>query len=217
MSRPETSARPRAGEPGQATAPELPPEVLRALPERRPEALELFYEAYFQRIYGYVRRLLRDEHQAEDLTQDIFMHIHRSLGRYDPTRDLRPWVFTIATNKVRDFWSSRRHRETLKQVSIDEERERSFDPESEERDPSERLESAEQSGQVARAIGELPEGLRETLLLRYYEGLSFQEIGAIIDRSEVAVRKRYSRALEVLRGSLAGMRPGAPGAPGEAT
>jgi RNA polymerase sigma-70 factor (ECF subfamily) len=200
-----------SGEPGKASAPELPPEVLRALPERRPEALEAFYEAYFQRIYGYVRRLLRDEHQAEDLTQDIFMHIHRSLGRYDPTRDLKPWVFTIATNKVRDYWSSRRHRESVSQVSIDEEGERSFDPESEEPEPRERLESAERSGQVTRAIGNLPEGLRTTLLLRYYEGLSFQEIGTIIDRSEVAVRKRYSRALEELRGSLAGMHPEAPG------
>ena len=210
MSRPETSARRLAGEPDRASAPELPPDVLRALPERRPEALEAFYEAYFQRIYGYVRRLLRDEHQAEDLTQDIFMHIHRSLGRYDPTRDLRPWVFTIATNKVRDFWSSRRHREDVSQVSIDEQGERTSDPQSEELEPSEQLESVELSGQVTRAILNLPEGLRTTLLLRYYEGLSFGEIGAIIGRSEVAVRKRYSRALEELRGSLAGMRPGAP-------
>ena len=89
-----------------------------ALQTQDPGALEAFYLAYFDRVYGYVRRLLREEHLAEDLTQDIFMHIHKSLPSYDPSRELRPWVFTIATNKVRDHWRSRRHRDGQREIGV---------------------------------------------------------------------------------------------------
>src|SRR6185369_6358011 len=81
------------------------------LRDRDPAALERLYEVYFDRVYGYVRRMLSEDHLAEDVTQDIFMHLQRSIHTYDPSRALSPWVFTIATNKVRDFWRSRRHKE----------------------------------------------------------------------------------------------------------
>jgi RNA polymerase sigma factor (sigma-70 family) len=53
-----------------------------------------------------------------------------------------------------------------------------------------------------RAIDELPESMRAALVLRWQEGLSFEAIAAVLGRNEVAVRKRYSRALEELRRSL---------------
>ena len=79
--------------------PDVPLEVRRQLPEQAPKALETFFDVYFGRVYGYVRRLVRDEHLTEDLTQEIFLHVFRALPSYDPDRELRPWVFTIATNK----------------------------------------------------------------------------------------------------------------------
>lgn len=184
---------------GRRAAPVLPRSVLEALPDRHPDALEAFYSAYFDRIYGYVRRLLRDEHTSEDLTQDIFMHIHRALPSYDPARDLRPWVFTIATNKLRDFWQSRRFQDGRRQVSLDDEDAAPLAPASEDDAPSDALDSAELGEAVAEAIERLPEGLRVTFWLRWHEELSFEEIAAQIDRTEVAVRKRYSRALGELR------------------
>lgn len=187
-----------AGSGGRAPAPSLPRSVLEALPDRRTEALEAFYEAYFERIYGYVRRLLRDEHASEDLTQDIFMHIHRALPSYDPTRDLRPWVFTIATNKLRDHWQSRRFQDARHQVSLDDDAAPPT-PAGEDDAPERGLESNELGAAVAEAIDRLPEGLRQTFWLRWHEELSFAEIAAQIDRTEVAVRKRYSRALGELR------------------
>ena len=47
------------------------------------------------------------------------MHVYRALPSYDPARDLRPWVFTIATNKVRDHWRSRRHADSQREGTID--------------------------------------------------------------------------------------------------
>jgi len=176
------------------------------LARREPAALERFYGLYFDRVYGYVRRLLREEHLAEDVTQDVFMHIHRSLPSYDPRRDLRPWVFTIATNKVRDHWRSRRHQDARRELSAGDEEGGEFRVHpavARARSPEESALGRELSEQVAAAIEDMPEILRTTLVLRYYEGLSFEDIGRMVNRNETAVRKRYSRALEELRKNLA--------------
>lgn len=204
--------------PSRGGPPEFSPEERRGLRDRVPELLERFYEAYFDRVYAYVRRLLREEHLAEDVTQDIFMHVHRSLASYDPARDLRPWVFTIATNKVRDHWRSRRHQDTLREVAAADE-EGGLEPPAPGPGPGERLDAAETSRLVAAAIDDLPDSMRATLVLRYHEGLSFAEIGRILDRNETAVRKRYSRALSELRDRLAAHVTGAadPDQPGSAS
>lgn len=178
----------------------LPRALLERLPRRDPAALEAFFDAFLPRIYGYVRRLVGDDHLAEDLTQEIFLQVHRSLESYDPARDIRPWLFSIATNKVRDHWRSRRHREEQGEESAEQEglaeMLSAMDP------PEARLSASEVEERVRQAIEALPEGMRMTVMLRIWEGLSFEEIGAILERNEVAVRKRFSRALEVLRQAL---------------
>ena len=129
------------------------------------------------------------------------MHIQRSLHTYDPARELAPWVFTIATNKVRDFWRSRRHRDSLQETSLDLE-EAGFQPAAHDLGPLPALENQELGRLLDRAIDELPESMRATLTLRWFEGLSFEAIAALLQRNETAVRKRYSRALEELRRTL---------------
>lgn len=183
---------------GESSFQDLSGEERQRLRDRDPEALGSFYDRYFDRVYAYVRRLLREAHLAEDLTQEIFMHIHQSLPSYDPARALRPWVFTIATNKVRDFWRSRRHQQSLREIgSVDDDI--GLPGTSGEEGPREAMQSAETTQLIEEAVQSLPDSMRTTLMLRYYEGLSFAEIGAIVDRNETAVRKRYSRALEELR------------------
>jgi RNA polymerase sigma factor (sigma-70 family) len=145
--------------------------------------------------------MLGDETTAEDLTQDIFMHLQRALHTYDPTRELGPWVFTIATNKVRDHWRSRRHKQALREISLDDD-EGSLQPASADHGPLPALENQELARLLDRAIDRLPESMRETLLLRWFEGLSFERISEMLGRNETAIRKRYSRAFEELRRSL---------------
>lgn len=175
-------------------------ELVERLPARDPLAMAAFFDVYFPRVYGYVRRLVGDEHLAEDLTQDVFLHVQRAIEGYDPARELRPWVFTIATNKVRDHWRSRRHREAQTDESI--EQDGAAASLSVLQPPDAPLSAEELGERVRGAIEALPEGMRATVLLRLYEELSFEEIGGILERNEVAVRKRYSRALELLRQAL---------------
>ncbi|MFT7665672.1 MAG: RNA polymerase sigma-70 factor (ECF subfamily) [Planctomycetota bacterium] len=183
--------------------PVLAPATLQGLVEQKVEALEEFFEAYFDRLYGYVRRLVVHEQLAEDLTQDIFLHLQQAFPKYDPTRDLRPWVFTIATNKIRDYWRSSRHRMSQTEKSVEHDDEFRFDLPSEAESPEEALSRDELKAGIRQAVEDLPEGLRITVALRAFEGLSFEAIGEVLERNEVAIRKRYSRALEVLRLSIA--------------
>lgn len=165
------------------------------------DAMSRFYELFAGRVYHFVRRMLGEDHLAEDVTQDIFIHMQKSLPSYDPARELSPWVFTIATNKVRDFWRSRRH--------SDLQHEQTLEPASAAEElatlrgaPLPVLEKEEQGRILSQAIEALPEGLKITVLLRLFEGLSFESIASILERNEDAIRKRYSRALAELRRSL---------------
>jgi RNA polymerase sigma-70 factor (ECF subfamily) len=157
--------------------------------------------------------MLGDDSQAEDVTQEVFLAVQRSIDSYDPDRPLSPWLFTIATNQVRDHWRARARVDPLDGTSLDEEDARP-DPPAREAGPLPALLQAELAHTLSAAIDELPESLRTTLLLRYQEGLSFEEIGRLISRNETAVRKRYSRALEELRERLTRRSAGIAGGAG---
>ncbi|MEW6072093.1 MAG: RNA polymerase sigma factor [Planctomycetota bacterium] len=180
--------------------PELPPALRARLPAREEAALGAFFDLYFPRVHGLVRRLVGDEHLAEDLTQDVFLQVYRALPGYDPARPLRPWVFAIATNRIRDHWRSRRHQDAAREAPIDGEEESELAallPA-----PDVGLLAGEAAAAVRQAVDALPEGIRVTVLLRAFEGLSFGAIGAMLALEEPAVRKRYSRGLGLLRAAL---------------
>lgn len=181
--------------------PEFPPEMRPGLARGEPQALARFFDVYYERVLGYVRRLAGAEGETEDLTQEIFLQVVRALSSYDPARDPRPWLFTLATNKLRDHWRARGAQGGARVPSLDSEelcaRLASSAP-----GPEAGLGAVELATRVRAAIDALPEGLRATLVLRIYEELPFDEIGRILERNEVAVRKRYSRALAALREEL---------------
>src|SRR5258706_16287390 len=72
--------------------------------------------------------MLGDDSQAEDVTQEVFLAVQRSIGSYDPERRLSPWVFTIATNQGRDHWRARQRVDPLERSSLDEEDARPHPP-----------------------------------------------------------------------------------------
>lgn len=186
---------------------ELDPALLARLPQRDAGAMAAFFEAYFDRVYGYIRGLVRSETLAEDLTQDVFLQIHRNLESYDPTRPLRPWVFTIAVNRVRDHWRSRAHHQGLKDTSLDVEDGLALSLEARDSAPDLPLERLEDAEGVRAAVAGLPPTLREVLVLRVFEEQPFEQIAEVLGSNTVAVRKRYSRALAELRQRLGAGAP----------
>ena len=198
----------RSAAPERATSFGLDLATRRALCQREPRALEQLFEAFFEPVHGFVQRMVRDVHAAEDLTQEIFLKVHRALERYEPARPLRPWIFTIASNTLRDHFQSARVRRPASE--IDESDESALPP---EHDPRHSAERAETARAVAAAIERLPESLRSVLVLRHYQQLPFEEIGAALELTDVAARQRFVRALRSLRKTLVPHGPSDGGSP----
>jgi RNA polymerase sigma-70 factor (ECF subfamily) len=181
---------------------ERDPDFLARLVARDREAMGHFYELYFERIHGFVRRMVGDDVLAEDVTQDVFLHLQRAIPTFDRARELAPWVFTIATNKVRDLWRSQRSAAGARGGGLDDDGAAAPEVADARPGPLPELEADELRAALPAAVDALPAGLRAAFVLRWQEGLEFDEIGRILERNEGAARKRYSRALAELRRAL---------------
>lgn len=203
MDKPETArATDRPGEHGNAPS----RAVLEAVRRREPEALEALFEYGFDRIYALAARLLGDRAAAQDAIQEVFLKVYRSAHRIDPDRDPLPWLRQIAVNVCRDRWRSAGGGVRGASVSLDANPGLDATLPSPAPDPEADALAAERAALVRGAIDELPDQLREVVILRDWEGLDHDTIAALLGASGAAVRKRYSRALarlgELLEGEL---------------
>lgn len=167
-----------------------------------PEALGAFFDRYFPLIHGLAFRLLGNPAQAEDVCQDVFLRVHRGLYRLDTSRDPAPWLATIVGNACREFWRGKHYRAGRRSVPISEIGDWQDDhPRSADTPESEML-RAEQQRRVRRAILDLPDPLREVVVLHDFQRLTHQEIADAVGASHDAIRKRHSRALARLAEAL---------------
>jgi RNA polymerase sigma factor (sigma-70 family) len=83
--------------------------LVRSCLRGEPSAVRQLVERFQAEVYGLCVRLLNHRHDAEDVTQEVFLRVFRSLKRWDRARPLRPWVMGIAVNRCRT-WLSQRHR-----------------------------------------------------------------------------------------------------------
>lgn len=171
-----------------------------AAAQRDRAAFAVLYRRYLDRVYGFAYHRLGDHHDAEDATERTFLEAMRALGRYrDEGPGFRAWLFRIAHNTVSNVHRSRRRRRTL---PIDD----AIEPADPAPDPAGVAVRAEELRRIRDALEMLPEDRRHVILLRFGEGLSSREIGAILERSEGAVRVLLHRALRDLAKDLARSR-----------
>src|ERR1700752_2685833 len=76
----------------------------------RPEAIRALVDRFQAEVYGLCVRLLNHRHDAEDVTQEVFLRVFRSLRRWDSTRPLKPWIMGIAVNRCRTWMGQRAKR-----------------------------------------------------------------------------------------------------------
>lgn len=171
---------------------------------RDPEALAAFFERHFDRVYGLVYRLLGDRTLAEDMTQEVFLKVHRAAHQIDPTRDPVPWLVTIAHNACRDLWRSNAWKLTRRASSLDGDSPLAETLSRGTNDPERDALASERERLVQEALLKLPEPLRVVIVMHDYQGLGHDQIAAITGVNHAAVRKRYSRALTALGSLLKG-------------
>lgn len=177
--------------------PALQPEVLARAQGGEREALGQLFDHYFDRIFGTVHRMLGEPFIAEDITQEVFLKVRRGIAGIDATRDLGPWLYTIAINACRDHLRSSSWRMAKSSVPIEDEAITST-LQSPAPDPEQTLLRAEDERRVQSAIARLPGPLRTAIVLHDCEGLSHLEIATITGVRHAAARKRHSRALMAL-------------------
>ena len=159
-------------------------------------AFGALYRRYLDRVYGYAFYLLGDHHDAEDATERTFLAALDAIGRFrDEGATFRSWLFRIAHNQVANALRSRSRRRTSPLDGV-------ADPIA-DADPARDVDRADDARRVRAALAELSEDRRQVVVLRFVDGLSAREIGAVLGRSEGAVRVLQHRALRDLAGLLA--------------
>jgi len=178
------------------------------------EELVLRYQA---RLISVLEHLVYSKDQAEDLAQEVFLRVYRSRKRYEPGAKFSTWLFTIANNvasNARRSWSRR------KEVNVDA---RASGPmginpmeqmalEASGLMPARQIDKAEMAEIVDTAVQNLSERQRMAVLLSKFEGMSYVDIGAVMELSPQAIKSLLSRARQNLRINLepylsSGQRP----------
>jgi RNA polymerase sigma-70 factor, ECF subfamily len=152
------------------------------------DALRFLYLRYADNVYGYVCSIVRDEHEAEDVTQHVFAKLITALDRYEPrVVPFSAWIRRVAHNAAID------HVRVRRPVPCEEVR----SPDVED-DASGR----ERFAELRLALAALPAEQRELIMLRFLVGLSPREIAERLGRSEDAVHGLQHRARRRLRREL---------------
>ncbi len=162
-------------------------------------------EKYKQPIMNLVWRTLRDETEAEDITQSVFVQAWKSAPRYQATAKFSTWLYTIARNLcLNEFRRRSRHpTESLDQTREDSEDQPLFQVEDKRiRGAQDEMLQGELEHKVDAAIGALPENQRIALALCRQEELSYEEIAEVLGCSLSATKSLIHRARETLKVQL---------------
>ena len=159
------------------------------------EALVLRYQA---RIVNYASAMVHDAGAAEDVAQETFVRAWRGLGRFRGESTFKTWLYRIATNVARTHLDRRGRRARIADRSLDDEAEplQAGDVPSPAPDAETALARREA---IDRALSELPDELRQALVLRDVEGLDYKEIAGVTGAPIGTVESRIFRARRRLR------------------
>ena len=162
-------------------------------------AFPILMDRYKNDLLHFLIRFVGSRAAAEDVFQEAFLQIHVSAETFDPSRRFKPWLFTIAANKGRDWHRKHSKRTVLslsQEVGGEGEGTRFVDlMESEQDLPDAKLLDSEQSNCVRDAVDQLPSHLREILLLSYFQQMSYVQIAESLEIPLGTVKSRLHAAV----------------------
>jgi RNA polymerase sigma-70 factor (ECF subfamily) len=161
-------------------------------------AFRTLVERHHDDLLRFLIRLIGDRAGAEDVFQEAFLQVHQSAETFDMSRRFKPWLFTIAANKGRDYLRRKGRRSTLDlSAPVQDEGGETFVdlltvdvPR-----PEEVLQVRERDAQVQRAVDMLPWPLKEILLLAYFQRLSYAQIAEDLEIPLGTVKSRLHAAV----------------------
>lgn len=169
--------------------------------EWAPPTWEEVVRDHSARVYRLAYRLTGNTHDAEDLTQDVFIRVFKSLHRFQPGT-FEGWLHRITTNL---FLDGARRKQRIRFDGLGENADDRLA--SSERQPHDLIDDGELDHDVAAALGALAPEFRACVVLCDIEGLSYDEIAEVLDVKIGTVRSRIHRGRSQLRQALAHRRP----------
>jgi len=171
-------------------------------------AWEELVRRHTRRVYNLCYRFTGNAHEAEDMTQEVFLRIYKTLPSYRAVHGgFTTWMTSLTRNLLIDHY--RRTKKDRVTGSLDDEMPRLEQKESAARRPDHVAQALELSDQVQHALARLSPDLREAVILRDLQGLEYQEIQSVLSVPEGTVKSRINRGRIELARLLAqmGVRP----------
>jgi RNA polymerase sigma-70 factor (ECF subfamily) len=155
---------------------------------------------YKNSLYAFLWQFLNRPDLVEDVFQETFLQLFSSRASFDNTRPLRPWLFTIAANKAKDALRKWQRTAAVPIGTISDSEEMSFDDmlntiSADTTMPYEELEKNEIAIQVEGIIANMPENLREILLLAYFQKFSYKQMAQMLSIPIGTVKSRLHTAV----------------------
>jgi len=154
-------------------------------------AFDELVDRYEGPLFNAAYRITGSIEDAMDATQNAFVNAYEKLHTFDPSYRFFSWIYRIAINQALNLVGRRREQSTI-----------SGDEPATGRDPSEVFDSAEAGGQIEQALRELEPHYRTVIVLKHLEGLSYREIGELLEIPEKTVKSRLFTARQRLRTML---------------
>ncbi len=157
------------------------------------EAFSTLVDAYTGPVFRLAFRMTGSMQDADDLTQESFLRAFQSLGRFKAGERFIPWLYTLSLNVIRNHL---RKAKALPEVSTGREMPEARDPGN---DPAEAAIGREQSRRLQGYLLRLAVPVREALILRFYEGMSFEDIASVTGDTLSSAKMKVYRGLEKIR------------------
>lgn len=162
-------------------------------------AFVVLVERYRNELLHFLTRFLGSRAAAEDVFQETFLQVHLSADSFDTSRRLKPWLFTIAANKARDYHRKHGRRQPVSlsaTIGRDGDGQRYVDlMEADLPSPDAPIADAERSRIVKQVVDSMPPHLREILLLSYFQRMSYGQIADTLEIPLGTVKSRLHTAV----------------------
>jgi len=165
------------------------------------EAFGALVRRYEGELFGYLRRYLGDADLAADVFQNTFLQVFTKAEQYEAGRPVRPWLYTIATHQAIDALRRQgRHPAVRLDEAVDEKRGEEGPQlgrflETADPGPLDQLEADERRQLVRDSVAQLPDFLRQVVVLAYFQGLKYSDVADILGIPVGTVKSRLHTAL----------------------
>jgi RNA polymerase sigma-70 factor (ECF subfamily) len=163
--------------------------------DTRNYGFNLLVRIYQQRVYWHIRKMVIDHDDADDITQEVFIKIHKSIENFREDSQLYTWIYRIATNECLNFLQRKKRRFFLPIADVAKELGAKLDH-------ATSLSGDDIQLKLQKALLKLPDKQRLVFNMKYFDDMSYEEIAAITNTSVGALKASYHHAVKKIEDFL---------------